>query len=215
MDPKELPWQSKFTGYSCIPSKGSLPNCSTSQESIGHLLSRWQMSPLSVTQCLHVRQVSFDQLPAASQLRSVSWLLRETTAPPMEIWDQPPSSFVPCSLWTAPWLPLLPPSSSQKEILLSVVLIFTVWKVEEGSRNHTCSCLFCLKKTYVGQRMGDGVILYTRKSASQAKQYVHCSWNLISVAADNFFLPWCLEYWGSMKVFLWLRWSIFAPMSSN
>jgi len=41
------------------------------QESIRHLISHWHMSPFTVMQCLHVRQVSFGQLPAASQLRSV------------------------------------------------------------------------------------------------------------------------------------------------
>lgn len=142
MDPKEQPWQDKFTGCSCIPSKGRLPNCSTSQKSIRHLLSHRQMCPLTVMQCFHIRQVCFDQLPAASQLRSAPWLLRDTKAPPLEIWVQPSSCFVPCPLGTAPWMALLPPSSSQEE--KPFISGPNIYGVKRGC-NHTCSCLLLEK----------------------------------------------------------------------
>lgn len=82
------------------------------------------MSFLSVIQCFQVIWVSFGQLPAASQLRSV-W---EIKAPSLEVWVQPLSCFVPYPVSSDPWLSLSYSLPSRRVIPLSVSLILMVWK---------------------------------------------------------------------------------------
>lgn len=119
---------------------------------------------LSVIQCFQVRCVSL-----VSYMLQVSWNRSDRLKLPhwKSGFKRYPALFHTLHALILDWLFLIPcPDKGTSELNIYGV---------KGGCNHTYQCLFYLRKTSIGQNMGDGVILYIRKDVSSLLLEPHFS----------------------------------------